>query len=551
LWVQQEVDNQYVVSPLAKALGPANLCEETRREINLALGRNVLRRKHLNQSDGSNAITYFCGAQAWDMAGHVLLTALLAMMESGIPEYDAGLLGIWSEPEMPLPSAMNIGLRLMLRAQQIALRAKAGRSVAFLVTTLDEIASSAPDSEAPAVFAASLHAGNTLASIDVDASCRNIVRGLELLPRLNQRNEFADILDAIPIAPIVWVAAMRLSEPEHLTAWLRVLAAVPPAIRTELPASEDADISCMAIADAVWLAEAKKAAGEQAWPRILASLEHLAETAKKLGVDLLWACAVRSQIIVLAEYEGEFEKAIHLAQGALGIVTDPRGRFVLLDCIATQFMYKKKNSEASKCFAQAAAIRTDDYRLLRLRSLMHASVALEPDEFPQAQEYLEAALAIGRANDRIPVTECVKAIGEMCVLRGLANDLPGAYAALDEAASRLLAAKEDTPEWKGLFMVLGHVSGYFTTISCTKKPPEKTIGGEPYGAPVRGMFLGYSEAGYAGSYDEAKAGQYTFNWRSLPMPSLSRSERDTGLLLEWRSPALGVQQWQSTLSAFR
>ena len=74
----------------------------------------------------------------------------------------------------------------------------------------------ATDADAPMVFIASIQAGNALAGVDVEASCRNIVRGLGRLPQLATRKEFADIVKAIPVAQMAWIAGLRMSKPEHL-----------------------------------------------------------------------------------------------------------------------------------------------------------------------------------------------------------------------------------------------------------------------------------------------------------------------------------------------
>jgi len=502
LWVQYDTNGVYLVSPLAKSLGAVNLSKDVQLRVNTALGDSVLRRKLLNQYDACNALIYYCGAEAWNKAGHVLVTSLMAMVKEGIPKDDATLLCVWIDS--PLPTGMNLHLRFLIRTLQIQLRSKVGKSTAFLLDDLELLLSKSPDADGPSAFLASVSVAMALAGKEPEAACRNLSRAFGLISTLVRNKALAKLVDEMPVESLVWAVGRGIQSREQIALWLDAVNHLPSALRQKAYSEERAEIGCISLADGIWLHEAEKPQQSRNWSTVRASLADLASSARELNWELLWACAVRSQVVILAEYEKALDKAIAVAETALKEATDPRSRFLLQDCIARQFMYQERNDEALLWFAPALKEPVTSLPLARLHSYTNASVALGLDQYSKAAEWLQCALKVGLSTDDVPRTEVAKVAAELCVLRGLNQDLKGAYEALDIAVSNLMSDKEDTVQWKGLFMVVGHVSGYFTSIACTGQPPDKAGDGGPYAAPVRGMFLRYNEAGCASPYGEAK-----------------------------------------------
>jgi tetratricopeptide (TPR) repeat protein len=257
--------------------------------------------------------------------------------------------------------------------------------------------------------------------------------------------------------------------------------------------SEMAELGSISTASEIWLREAEKDPSSQSWPRVRDTLMHLATKAQQLGLELLWASSIRSQIAILAEYEKLFEDAIKLGIEALQIATDPRSRFLIEDCIALQYMTKNDKVEAISWVSKALREPSDAFPLLRMQLYSRASIVLADENNELAMEELRKAIEIGLSHEDIPRSELVKVMGELCVIHGLSGDLSAAYGILDAAVVQLMNEKEHDTKWKGAFMILGHVSGYFTSIACWGHPPNKTIDDEPYAAPMRGMFLKYDE----------------------------------------------------------
>lgn len=499
-WIQHDSTNSYLVSPLAMSLGPINLSRDLNKLVNYSLGSNLLQRKKLNQIDVASAVTYFCRAEAWDEAGKVFFRVLAAMQESGIPQDDAGMLAFWAD--IPLPTGMNLGLRISIRGLQVSLAARAGRRLDFIIKDLDSLSTLAAESESAALFIASLNLTTATVGKNPEIACRYLGQAFCLLPILERHTELHKLIDQLHMESLIWFAAWHISNANQIHQWLDTASKMPPWLLERACTSESAEIGCISITTEIWLQEAKKDRASQAWPDVRSILASLASRALKLGLELLWAASIRSQVIILAEYEDSFESSLTLGIEALQVAKDPRSRFLIEDCIARQHLGKKSAGEALGWFSKALEEPSAAFPLLHMQAYVHESVASDDNE--KAMELLQKAINIGLAHEDIPRAELAKVLGEQCILSGLSGNLTAAYESLDAAVAQLLDEETLSLEWRAVFTVLSHISGYFTSIASWGHPPVRTNTEEPYATPSRGMFLRYDEQGCSGLYNDER-----------------------------------------------
>jgi hypothetical protein len=136
VWIQRDINNRLMVSPLVKALGSQDLSISVRRECHLTLGERIVRNE-LDQYKAFNAISHFTVAEAFDKAGSLLLLALDELENSETQIDDGGLLALWSL--QPLPERMDLGIRLLIRGVQISVRVHYQKSVIYLLDNLDDL----------------------------------------------------------------------------------------------------------------------------------------------------------------------------------------------------------------------------------------------------------------------------------------------------------------------------------------------------------------------------------------------------------------------------
>ena len=123
-----------------------------------------------------------------------------------------------------------------------------------------------------------------------------------------------------------------------------------------------AELGCMIVANRLWLNETRIPREQQQWESVLGALRDLAERASRMRLDLLWACAVRAQVMVLAEYCRDLTTAVANAEAALAKpLDDPRVQFLLRECVGRQYLYAHENGKALKLLRQALDLPTDAY----------------------------------------------------------------------------------------------------------------------------------------------------------------------------------------------
>jgi hypothetical protein len=415
----------------------------------------------------------------------LLITALTTLYDAESPVNDGTLLSLWIDA--PLPERMNLGMRIYLRGLQIALRRQRGKTTTFLERDLATLLTQAASREVWAVI------GVTLLDdvLDVNAWLSVLALAFQLLPDAQGLDDQPLLLsDPDRIGSLIWMHIEDIETVDQLREWMNVVATLTPAQRWRAFSDTPAEASCMMVANRLWLRESAKATEHQQWDVVYEALTDLATRAFRLELHLLWACAIRAQLVVLAEYLHDLPAAVDVATVALGNTGDnPNAAFLIQECVGRQYAYIRRYDEAYHWLVQALNQPTIIYPLIRLHVLLHAGQATGASDPHGAICYIQEAVDLAATAEEIPTTERVKTLGELAIALWLAGNLPAAFDPWDQACELLLACRADTDTWKDLFVVYGHISGYLSTLARIGQPITQFDDGRPYAAPERGMFL--------------------------------------------------------------
>lgn len=488
LWVQYELNEQLVLSPLVKALGTDELHATTRHDGHLAIAAEILERRRINQFDALNLVMHLIGGEAFDQAAAILAKALSELIHLAPSTPESILLSLWYG--LSLPTAMSLGLRIYLRGLQIAARHRFAKPIGGLINDLENLVAQATDDEAWAVFISAVHACPVLAE-------SNVVRANALLLSAIQRIATGRMPDGSPLEfpgeakpeLLVWSHVRGITTLDQLRNWLDTIAQFSPE-QVERAFSDDiGQQGCVEVANRLWLLEADKPEEEREWATVLTALNYLDEQARRLGQDLLWACAVRARVVVLAEYLHDLDNALVVTREALARASfDPQVQFLIRECMGRQYVYAGRHREALGWLTEALAFHTTGFSLVRRDALLAASRGAGELDAASAIPYTRQAVQLVENSVEIPQTEMVKTLGELAVAEWLNGNLTETFQAIDRAAEVLLANKADTETWRDLFVIFGHVSGFLSMIAHTNVGPERTITGEQYLPPFRGIF---------------------------------------------------------------
>lgn len=485
LWIQRDNNTTFLTSPLLSHLGSGDLSEETKRGTHAIVGAGIIRKQVLDPLDTIRAISHFCSAEDYNKAGIILFMALKTLYENNINVDGWGITNIWFN--MPLPEQMNLDTRLLLRSIQIIVCERLGRNVNSLLENLDNLIEQVSEENTLGIMGTIFYAGMLRAEADLKAANRYFLKAMSIFENKELESTFGF---PTPIESFIWVNIIGIKSSDDLKEWIATFEKLSP---TQQKTSLECDIAedgCINVCDKIWLLEVRKPKNIRDWDNVLSALSGLIEFSNKHGLELLWACAIRARIIVLAEYKENLDAALELANEAIAIASgDPRVQFLIRGIMGCQYVFAKRRSEAIPWLKDALAQKTNSYPLERINILLRTSEAVGETDLDLAVDYTGQAVLISKNSVKIPETVLIKALGEHTIAIWLAGNLKNAFSPWQEATERLFTCKNNEDSWKALFMIFGHVSGYLSSIAAKGIPPQYTSDGEEYFPPTRGIFL--------------------------------------------------------------
>ncbi len=486
--IQRTPDHKLRVSPLFKILGTADVPASTAAGCHSLLGKSIMKRKNIGILDATEAISHLSAAGEHNHAALVLLRALMSMNEyKGKVDPDLLIL-FWHDK--PMPESIDVGLQMLIRANQASLYFKTGKSTTYALTDLDSLSEKAGKNAGKMDAAALLISGITvqqvLAAIDVHRANRFLMRSLrafsaaaaELPKRLKKQMPH--------LVEMLWANARNIVNVSDLDDWIANVDSLPAQERDQLFDGKIADDGCWHTADRVWLAEAEKPDSQQDWASIFASLSRFEQAGRRWNRPILSACAYRSQIVVQAEYQKDMTGAEALASECL---KSPRfvGKtaYPIRECMGRQFIYQKNYVRARPWLEESLRDVGDSWPEKRITTLMNLARMYDAEG---AVKYLLEAAAIAEDEPDTSKLELVRIQGELALAYCNLGNLIDCLRAADNSLAFLLATKdEDDKLWRATAATLGHYISYFYSMITDGKPPDAAADGSPFATPHIGI----------------------------------------------------------------
>jgi len=485
-WIERERHEYYRLSPLIRSVGTDDLSHQTKRDCNRVLAEQLLSTGSLHIAQALSVLNYLLNAEEYNRTGLFTISVLLDIQRQVHPVEDYGFISLWAND--PIPAQMDLGIRLYLRGVQFDLLSARGYDTAYLEGDMKALLAQTTTNETWAILA-------------VWTAVRGRVPGihLALLSALRYWSQ-ALLPNGKPLASVfsedmhpeslIWVSASEVETIDQLHDWIETVGQLTEDQRRYTFNEPYAEAGCMHIVDSVWHKEAEKPKEQQDWAMLLSALDNIANRASNLQLELLWVCAIRAQVMVIAEYDQDLTGALAKAEEALlQASSDPRIQFLLRECMGRQLLYAHREQEAGSWLQQALDESTPAYPYEHMAALLCLSRAIGSDDPQQAAAYTEEAVRLAETSPAIGDIALVKALGEEAIALWMIGERQRAFDGWDRAADVLLACRSESDEWKGLYVLFGHLSGYFTSMTQTGQPPARTSSGEPYEPPRRGLFF--------------------------------------------------------------
>lgn len=504
LWVQEEAGSRYSQSPLVRQLGASDVGEATRRQCCRALGERVVRRGRITLAEASTAVMYFMAAGDHVRAACILGAGLTRLWTAEETVDDMGLLLFWTDS--PLPEGLPLGAQLHMRGLQLGLMDRLGRHAAYVRRDLLRLVSVAPEESVLSFLSAAVPASRVLAKthpLETNSLLRKLFVGWA---KYGVPPEAAATLELEePPEYLVWLHVQHLRTIEDLLDWVGLLEALTPEQRAKATTGEMAASGSKAVMESLWLKAHALQGTVRTWQDYIHGYSAVAERVLKMGLHVLWAFAVRAQIVIHAENLWDLPSAVALGEEALAIAgADPCTEFLVRECMGRQCFYHGQKADALRWLRTGLKCANDRYLDTRADALVTAcAAAAAQGEMDEATAYGREAVSTAESCDYVPSFKLVEALGELALCLWRTEGLTGAFPSIEHAANQLLERREDDEHRRRLFALLGHVTGYLASIAREGAPPEADVLGGEYVEPWHGWFLNYN-AGLASLYDPSR-----------------------------------------------
>lgn len=478
-WIENHSKNLYSTSPLLAQIGERNLSAQAQREIHYEFAK-IITSRPITPLDVWKAINHYIKADAFTECGILLLRALDEYERHGCGPNDWDLTKLWSSTA--LPPQMDYKLRVFLRAKQLIVAMKRNETKDYLANDLNELLARAPEDATFVCDITRLYVGSQMSLNDKFQAAEYIIESVYSLTKVHSY-----LLQEAPIDEALWIAVHGVTTPDMFDRWIGALENFSSLQIDRLFNSELAKRGCLLIADQLWEHESQKPESDRVWHNVILRLDRLAEVATRLKASILRVASIRAKIIVLGGYSKQLNEAKQLAEDTLqSTKLNSEETFLIKEAIGRQLFYGERYVDSFEWLTDALRTSIDEYQL----ELLHVNRLLSEISgqwnSQQAAYFSTNAVKIAEENEEdISSIVFVKALGDYVVSLVLNDEMESSYPYFIKIVQKLIDTRNpDDPQWCGLYMLFGHISGYVISVLLTGRPPDKD-----YSAPTRGVMF--------------------------------------------------------------
>lgn len=489
-WIQHDAERRFIVSPLVKRVGTQGLNDATRKECHQVLGELIVGRT-MSIYEAIQAVAHFCRASEFNRAASLLLFLLNEAnhLEDG---RDIGLLDVlWGNSS--LPEAMDLNARLYIRGLQLAVLLKRGRSIDYILSDIDSLLGASTNDHRHGITGLAMLASVHLLETDPDRTMRYVDRAISMSAVSESPDDGMLIAVDMHFDDMIWFFVPQLTTRERLRAWLSMVERLPENRRQRLFSGDEALIGCEVAAGQLRHAELAKPMNERHWDNVLSAVHELRERARMMGSGMLEGAAIRTLLTIGGEHLRNLDAVVPVAREALERLEGNQAAvFMMAGMLGQQYSFARRYDDARPLLQRALTQPVSERTHERMMLLLAANESFGGSNADQGIQYARQAAELAQSEETIPAIEASRAWAELTSARFLSSPTRdaaiGAFATWSVAAERLIEGRDDSDDWKDLFVIFSHQTAYLTSMARSGRPPGALPSGEEFTAPIRGVF---------------------------------------------------------------
>jgi hypothetical protein len=489
LWLQHVGQGRYLRSPLITPMLADSLDPTTRKRVHYVLALRILARKVLEPIDAFACVNHLMMAGELAFAVLVVIQTLAAFMELDEPiEDDFRFSQMWPSPDVL--ANVDINLQINLRAMQIAVLAKWGRDFLVAEAILDALIGQVRGKGWGVAVASS--------GLAIHLVWRNPILANKYLLLALENYEQARLPDGSTLPPvpypfehILWVSAYNCKSDADVDSWLATISRYTPAQMETLKRSDMMEDNITLLCDGIWMRVYRKPEAQRDWGPVKKKLEDVEATARAIGFPLLEAAALRTLVMILAEWDKQLDAALALSESSLKNFDTDACRFLVMEVTGRQLFYAGKPREAMEWLERALNCDAFRHSLWRRNVLITMAELQGADDPRKAAEFTAEAVRICK-DGKLVDSLYIETLAEHGMALWKAGDGRRSFDTFEDATNRLFVIQTQANSWKGLFARVFGVIAYFSSLALNGKPSEGQI------EPKQGLFLATNDQAHTG-----------------------------------------------------
>jgi tetratricopeptide (TPR) repeat protein len=496
LWLQQVGNRRYLCSPLITSGLAESLDPETRNGVHIVLALRILARKTIEPIEAFTCVNHLMIGGDVAFAVTVAIQTLAAFLELDEPvEDDFSFARMW--PSRESLSAVDINLQISLRAMQVNVLVKRGLDVLPMIETLDALIEEVGGTGWGTAIAARGLAIHLIWRLPILAN-KYVLQALSSVADARLPDGSALPVGPHPLEQILWISAHSCKSDLEVDSWLATVSQYTPGQIRTLKSSDMMQDNVTILCDGIWLRVYRKPESERNWSPVKKKLEEVQATAHVIDLPLLEAAAVRTRIMLLAEWENQLDAALSLAELELKRFENDECRFLIMEVTGRQLFYAGKAQEAKTWLDSALSCDAYHNSVLRRNLLITMAELYASQDSRKAPEFTSQAVKVCR-DGKIVEPLYIETLAEHGIALWRAGEKSQSYELLEDATNRILAIQSTANAWRGQFARLFAVIAYYSAVALNGKPQDGHV------EPAQGLFLASNEQAHAGYRPEQLA----------------------------------------------
>lgn len=490
VWIQENNDQSYAISPLAYLIGEKNLSDNTIKNVHLTMANALLSERALNEITASRCMSSFLRGLDFNKAGLVLT---LIYESAQLPEQAEylkkwGYLSFWMQK--PIPEGMDLLLKVKIRAEQIRIHKLLGQDFSQVLQILEGYLDSDALSNIQKLL---IHLQCSVHQVLVSPLRLLEHFGFILEHPAELREFMSSTLSFQDISGILWTPINNFNSSSEVQEWLSLIE------RFETVSGVDFFKDSISTAAVSILARRTSS-----FENSLESLENLAHYFKARGLEVLDSVVTREILVYEIEHAGGFDSALGIIASKSDSYSAPGAKYHLFETMGKMYFDNGSKTDSLPWLKKAIALGCEsEYGFVD--TLVYLASAISLGEAGESVKLLDRALQLSEGKEELTELDYYKVMGELAIAHWLDGNNESSYGLFTKFVRGLLdyEVTDDKKYWVQLFSWSSHAIGYISAAVAKSNLPERVADGSPYMRPYQGM-LSFNTKDQTDLYEPSK-----------------------------------------------